>query len=321
MRVLVTGAAGMIGNQLLQHLSRQPTLLGRQISAVTLHDIVEAIGPADAPFTVRTVGGDLADPAIIDSITSDKPDVIFHLAAVVSGEAETDFEKGYSSNFDGTRGLFEAIRRLGHRPRVIFTSSIAVFGSPFPETIPDDFHLAPLTSYGAQKACCEFLLADYSRREIFDGFGIRLPTIVVRPGKPNKAASSFFSGIIREPLAGIEAICPVDASVRHWVTSPRSAVGFLVHAANLPAGAAGFRPNLTMPGLAIRVGEMVEALAEVAGSEVADLVKWQPDPFIKEIVAGWAQCFAAERSSELGFTAETSFHDIVRAHMDHMANA
>lgn len=321
MRVLVTGAAGMIGRKLLQHLAAQPTLMGRKISAVTLHDIVQPAGPADAPFDVRTVAGDIADPEIIDNLIADKPDILFHLAAVVSGEAELDFEKGYRSNFDGTRGLFEAIRHAGHRPKVVFTSSIAVFGAPFPEVIPDDYHLAPLTSYGTQKACGEFLLADYSRREIFDGVGIRLPTIVVRPGKPNKAASSFFSGIIREPLAGQDAICPVDASVRHWVTSPRSAIGFLVHAANLPAGAAGFRPNLTMPGLSITVGEMVDALRDVAGSEVADRVKWEPDPFIQQIVAGWATSFTAERGSALGFTAETSFHDIVRAHMDDMAVA
>ena len=315
MRVLVTGAAGMIGRKLVERLAGEPGLLGRPISAVTLHDIVAPAAPGGAPFETRTVTGDLADGKVIAQLTADKPDAVFHLAAVVSGEAETDFEKGYAANLDGTRGLFEAIRAAGNRPRVVFTSSIAVFGAPFPQVIPDDYHLAPLTSYGAQKACGELLLADYSRREILDGFGIRLPTIVVRPGKPNKAASSFFSGIIREPLAGQEAVCPVDASVRHWMTSPRSAVDFLIHAATLPAGAAGPRPNLTMPGLCITVGEMVEALAEVAGAEVAARVKWEPDPFIQSIVAGWPTAFTAERARDLGFKAESSFHDIVRAHM------
>ncbi len=319
MRVLVTGAGGMIGRKLTQALAAEPTLMGKTVTAVTLHDIVTPSAPDNAPFAVRTVAGDLADPAIIDDMTADKPDVVFHLAAVVSGEAETDFAKGYSSNFDGPRMLFDALRISGHRPRVVFTSSIAVFGAPFPDVIPDDFHLCPLTSYGAQKATGELLLADYTRREFFDGIGIRLPTIAVRPGKPNKAASSFFSGIIREPLAGQEAICPVDASVRHWMASPASAVGFLIHAANLPAGAASPRPNLTMPGLAITVGEMVKALEETAGAEVAARIRWEPDPFIQRIVAGWPRAFTAERAQELGFKAETDFRDIVKAHMSDMA--
>lgn len=319
MRVLVTGAGGMIGRKLTQALAAEPTLMGKTITAVTLHDIVTPAAPDNVPFEVRTVAGDLADPAIIDDMTADKPDVVFHLAAVVSGEAETDFAKGYSSNFDGPRMLFDALRVSGHRPRVVFTSSIAVFGAPFPDVIPDDFHLCPLTSYGAQKATGELLLADYTRREFFDGIGIRLPTIAVRPGKPNKAASSFFSGIIREPLAGQEAICPVDASVRHWMASPASAVGFLIHAANLPSGAASPRPNLTMPGLAITVGEMVEALEETAGAETAALIRWEPDPFIQKIVAGWPRAFTAERAQELGFRAETDFRDIVKAHMRDMA--
>lgn len=319
MRVLITGAGGMIGRKLTQALATGPTLMGRAVSAVTLHDIVTPVAPAEVPFAVRTVAGDLADPAVIEDMTADKPEVVFHLAAVVSGEAETDFDKGYSSNFDGPRMLFDALRVSGHRPRVVYTSSIAVFGAPFPEVIPDDFHLCPLTSYGAQKATGELLLADFTRREFFDGVGIRLPTIAVRPGKPNKAASSFFSGIIREPLAGQEAICPVDSDVMHWMASPASAVGFLIHAANLPSGAVGPRPNLTMPGLAITVGEMVKALEEVAGAEVAGRIRWEPDDFIKSIVAGWPRAFTAERAQELGFTAETDFRDIIKAHMRDMA--
>ena len=196
-----------------------------------------------------------------------RPDVIFHLAGVVSGEAETDFEKGYRVNLDGTRALLEAIRAVGdgYKPKLVFTSSIAVFGAPFPEAIADDFHLTPLTSYGTQKAMCELLLADYTRRGILEGVGIRLPSIVVRPGKPNKAASGFFSGIIREPLAGQEAILPVADSVLHWHASPRSAVGFLIHAAGLTRAQLGNRINLTMPGVCCTVGEQIAALRRIAG--------------------------------------------------------
>ncbi|MEM8916002.1 MAG: D-erythronate dehydrogenase [Pseudomonadota bacterium] len=319
MRILITGAAGMVGRKLTERLVAEPELMGKTVTAAVLHDIVAPTIPEGAPFTVTTVAGDLADPAIIDQMMADRPDVIFHLAAVVSGEAETDFDKGYSANFDGVLRLFEAVRAAGNRPKMVFTSSIAVFGAPFPDVIDDAFHHTPLTSYGAQKACGELLLADYSRREFFDGIGIRLPTIVVRPGKPNKAASSFFSGIIREPLAGVEAICPVDRSVLHWIASPASAVGFLIHAANLPAGAAAPRPNLTMPGLGITVGEMVADLAEVAGGEVADLIRWEPDPFIQSIVKGWPRTFNAKRALDLGFTAETDFKDIITAHMADMA--
>ncbi|MEM1401142.1 MAG: D-erythronate dehydrogenase [Pseudomonadota bacterium] len=319
MRILITGAAGMVGRKLTERLVAEPELMGKTVTAAVLHDIVAPTIPEGAPFTVTTVAGDLADPAIIDQMMADRPDVIFHLAAVVSGEAETDFDKGYSANFDGVLRLFEAVRAAGNRPKMVFTSSIAVFGAPFPDVIDDAFHHTPLTSYGAQKACGELLLADYARREFFDGIGIRLPTIVVRPGKPNKAASSFFSGIIREPLAGVEAICPVDRSVLHWMASPASAVGFLIHAANLPAGAAAPRPNLTMPGLGITVGEMVADLAEVAGGEVADLIRWEPDPFIQSIVKGWPRTFNAKRALDLGFTAETDFKDIITAHMADMA--
>ena len=196
--------------------------------------MVTPTAPAGAAVPVETGTLDLTDAAAVAAGIAERPEVIFHLAAVVSGEAEADFEKGYAVNFDGTRHLLEAIRaQAGYRPRLIFTSSIAVFGAPFPETIPDDFHLTPLTSYGTQKAMGELMLADYSRRGFLDGIGIRLPTICIRPGAPNKAASGFFSNILREPLVGREAVLPVGDDVRHWHASPRAAVGFLRHA--LPA--------------------------------------------------------------------------------------
>ena len=242
--------------------------------------------------------------------------MIFHLAGVVSGEAEIDFEKGYRVNLDGTRALLEAIRAANYQPKVVFTSSIAVYGAPFPQSIPDDFHLAPLTSYGTQKAICELLLADYTRRRFLDGVGIRLPTICVRPGKPNKAASGFFSGIIREPLAGQEALLPVADTVRHTHASPRAAVGFLVHAAGLTREQLGPRINLAMPGVSCTVGEQINALRRVAGDKVAARIRREPDQLVQRIVAGWAERLDAKRAHDLGFKAEATFDDIIRAHIE-----
>src|SRR6478735_4564023 len=215
--ILITGAAGMIGRKLTERLASEGGLNGRPIDRLTLLDVVM---PTTATrFTGKTdlVAADLSTPGEAARAIAHRPDTIFHLAGVVSGEAEVDFDKGYRVNLDGTRALLEAIRAIGdgYRPRLIFTSSIAVFGAPFPPSIPDDFHLTPLTSYGTQKAICELLLADYTRRKILDGIGIRLPTICVRPGKPNKAASGFFSSIIREPLNGEEAVLPVPRSEEH----------------------------------------------------------------------------------------------------------
>ena len=198
----------------------------------------------------------------------------------------------------------------------MFTSSIAVYGAPFPQSIPDDFHLTPLTSYGTQKAICELLLADYNRRGILDGVGIRLPTICVRPGKPNKAASGFFSGIIREPLAGQEALLPVSDTVRHTHASPRAAVGFLVHAAGLTREQLGPRINLAMPGVSCTVGEQIDALRRVAGDKVAARIRREPDQLVQRIVAGWAERLDAKRARDLGFKAEATFDDIIRAHIE-----
>jgi nucleoside-diphosphate-sugar epimerase len=244
--------------------------------------------------------------------------VIFHLAGVVSGEAELDFDKGYRVNLDGTRALLEAIRRHGeaYHPKLVFSSSMAVYGAPFPPAVPDDFHLTPLTSYGTQKAICELLLADYHRRGFLDGVGIRLPTICVRPGKPNKAASGFFSGIIREPLAGQEAVLPVADTVRHTHASPRAAVGFLIHAAGLTREQLGPRINLSMPGVCCTVAEQIDALARVAGPKVAARIRREPDELIMRIVGGWSERIEARRATALGFKAESSFDEIVKIHID-----
>jgi D-erythronate 2-dehydrogenase len=317
MHILVTGAAGMIGRKLIDRLVIDRALGDHIIEKMTLIDIVQPARPAGFSDHVKTRAADLAGPGVADKAIEERPDVIFHLAGVVSGEAETDFEKGYHVNLDGTRALLEAIRAAaGYKPKVIFTSSIAVFGAPFPYAIPDDFHLTPLTSYGTQKAISELLLADYTRCGFLDGVGIRLPTICVRPGKPNKAASGFFSGIIREPLAGLEAVLPVADSVRHTHASPRSAVGFLIHAAGLTREQLGPRINLAMPGVCCTVAEQIESLSRIAGPKVAARIRREPDELVVRIVSGWSERFDAKRAAALGFTAEATFDDIIRAHID-----
>lgn len=322
MHILITGAAGMIGRKLTERLVVDRALNGQPVDKLTLLDVVAPVRPAGFSDHVKTRAGDLAEPGVAEKAISERPEVIFHLAGVVSGEAELDLEKGYRVNLDGTRALLEAIRKLGaetgggYKPRVIFTSSMAVFGAPFPHAIPDDFHLTPLTSYGTQKAMCEAMLADYTRRGFLEGVGIRLPSIVVRPGKPNRAASGFFSGIIREPLAGAEALLPVAETVVHTHASPRSAVGFLVHAAGLPRDKIEPHVNLTMPGVCCTVGEQIEALRRIAGAKVAARIRREPDALIARIVSGWPQRLEAKRARALGFAVESTFDEIIRVHID-----
>jgi D-erythronate 2-dehydrogenase len=320
MHIMILGAAGMVGRKLSQHLANAGHLGGKELTALSLVDAIELEKPARFSKSVSLVVTDLSRPGATAQWVATRPDVIFHLAAVVSGDAEADFDKGYRVNLDGTRQLFEAIRQEGTRapyhPRVVFTSSIAVFGAPFPDVIGDEFFTTPLTSYGTQKAMAELLLADYSRRGFFNGVGIRLPTICIRPGKPNKAASSFFSGILREPLAGQEAVLPVSEDVRHWHASPRAAVGFLTHAATMDLRPLGARRTLTMPGLSATVREQIEALRKVAGDKAVALIRRQPDPIIATMVSGWPQNFDADRALALGFRAESSFDEIIRIYVE-----
>ena len=318
MHILVTGAAGMIGRKLTERLARDNGLNGRQIDKLTLFDVVPPLQALNFAGRVETMAADLSSSDSAAAAIKERPDVIFHLAGVVSGEAELDFDKGYRVNLAGTRALLEAIRATGdgYRPRLVYTSSIAVFGAPFPESIPDDFHLTPLTSYGAQKAIGEALLADYTRRGFCDGVGIRLPSIVVRPGKPNKAASGFFSGIIREPLAGVQAALPVSETVVHTHASPRASIGFLMHAAGLARDALGARINLSMPGVCCTVAEQIASLRRIAGERVAARIRREHDPLVARIVDGWPQRIEARRARELGFKAESSFDEIVRIHID-----
>ena len=323
MHILILGAAGMVGRKLTERLLRDGQLGGKDITSMTLQDVVAPSKPAGTQIPIEIATSDFADANTAAPLVASKPDIIFHLAAIVSGEAEAEFDKGYRINLDGTRFLIDAIRATnqessgGYKPRLVFTSSIAVFGAPFPDKIGDDFFHTPLTSYGTQKSICEMLIADYTRKGFLDGVGIRLPTICVRPGTPNKAASGFFSNILREPLAGHEAVLPVSDEVRHWHASPRSAVGFLIHAATMDTEKMGARRNLSMPGLSVTVGEQIAALERVAGKSVTARIKRVPDPVINSIVAGWPRDFVTDRARSLGFTtAEKTFDDIIRIHIE-----
>jgi nucleoside-diphosphate-sugar epimerase len=321
MQVLIIGAAGMVGGKLAQRLASDGTLGTQTIDSLSLADVVPpAIAPGVMP--VETVVGDIAEPGVVRDLIDARPSVIFDLAAVVSGEAEIDFEKGYRVNLDGTRRLLEAVRTVGdgYRPRLVFSSSIAVFGPPIPDVIGDEQASTPATSYGTQKAIAELLLADYSRRGFLDGVGIRLPTVCVRPGAPNRAASGFFSGIIREPLNGQEAVLPVSRDVRHWFASPRAAVQFLVHAAAIDTGKLGLHRSLTMPGLSATVSEEIAALRRVAGDEAVALIRDEPDEMIARLVGGWPRAFDARRAAALGFVAEVDFDEIVRVYVEDELN-
>jgi len=302
----------MIGRKLVARLGEDGRLGDAELERLTLMD-VEA---PDPPPSGESFAGDLADPATAQRLVDGRPDVIVHLAAVVSGEAEADFDKGYRVNLDGTRALLEAVRAAAYAPRLVLASSIAVFGAPLPNPIPEDFATLPLTSYGTQKAIDELLLADYTRRGFVDGVGIRLPTICIRPGAPNKAASGFFSNILREPLVGKEAVLPVPETVRHWHASPRSAVGFCLRAATVDTELIGPRRTLSMPGLSATVGEQIEALRRVGGEAAVRLIRHEPDPQIMEMVGNWAAALDASRAERLGFVAETSFDEIIRVHLE-----
>ena len=321
-RVLVIGAAGMIGRKLAQRLAADRAIGDQGIFALSLADVAAPPSPglseSEDGLELATVVADVADPGVTAELLAERPDVIFDLAAVVSGEAEDDFDKGYRVNLDATRLLLEAIRAIGpgYRPRVVISSSVAVFGPPFPDVIGDQQRTTPATSYGTQKAIGELLLSDYTRRGFLDGVAIRLPTICVRPGGPNLAASGFFSNIIREPLNGREAVLPVSDDVRHWFASPRAAVRFLVHAAALDGGAIGLPRALTMPGISATVAMQIEALRRAAGDDAVSLIKREPDERIARIVDGWPRAFHTRRALTLGFRAERDFDEIVRVYVD-----
>lgn len=311
MTVLIIGGGGMVGQKLAAEIAANG-LNGADVR-VTLFDL----GFPENSAPGQQITGNVAEAGTMKRLIADRPDVIFHLASIVSGEAETNYDLGWTVNMHPMWELLEAIRgEDGYHPRLVFTSSIAVFGAPFPEAIGDTFLTAPLTSYGHQKAICELMLSDATRKGFVDGVAIRLPTICVRPGKANKAASSFFSGIIREPLNGQDAVLPVSDTVRHWHASPRAAVGFLTHAAGLEIDRLEGRIALNMPGVSCTVAEQIEALRRAAGDAAVARIKSAPDAAVEKIVSGWPRNFDPARSLELGFQAEESFDDIVRVYIE-----
>jgi len=319
MKILITGGGGMLGQKLIAGLAKVGSLNGKKIQSITVVDAYkqsQALDGFDFKITSKIV--DITDRAECDAMIAEKPDLIFHLAAIVSGEAESDFEKGYRVNVDGMRNLFEAIRLISNDycPRVVFTSSVAVYGGPYLEVADDNFILQPATSYGVQKAIGELLLNDYSRRGFFDGVGLRIPTLCVRPGLPNSAASGVFSNIIREPLMGIEATLTAGKDASMIFTSPRSAVGFLIHAAQIDTALLGARRSLMMPGIYATLGDEIDALRRVAGDKIVGFIKEEIDPFVQEMLKSWNfPKFDAKRARSLGFTCEDSFDELIKTHI------
>jgi D-erythronate 2-dehydrogenase len=319
MRVLITGGTGFIGKKLAAALLHQGAIAmedgaPRLVERVTLFDAFSGEGVPRDP-KVELVTGDIADRATLERLAKEV-DLVWHLAAVVSSAAEADFDLGYRVNVDGTRLLLETLRATGRRPRIVNTSGFAVFGGEMPEVITDEFHTTPQSSYGTQKAIGELLVADYSRKGFVDGRTLRLPTIVVRPGKPNKAASTFASSIIREPLAGEEAVCPVERDTAIYILSPRRIIEALLRAMQLSDTAWGVNRTLPLPGITVTIGEMVDALARVAGEKVVGRIRWEPDPAVQRIVASWPVRAEARRARTLGFADDGSFDAIVRAHVE-----
>jgi nucleoside-diphosphate-sugar epimerase len=310
-RLLVTGGCGFLGRRVaLQLLERG------DVEELVVFDAAPPSSPLPDHEKLRLVIGDVADSATMAGVIGPGTSGVFHLAAIVSGQAEADTDLGYRVNVDGTRAVLDACRALGTCPRVVFASSLAVYGGALPPAVGEATALTPQTSYGAQKAIGELLINDYSRKGFIEGRAVRLPTVVVRPGRPNRAASGFASSMIREPLSGLEAVCPVSPETVMALASPRSVVAGLLHAHDLPADAFGTSRSLQLPGFSVSVGEMAAAVRHAGGEAAYARIRWQPDPQIQEIISSWPQALLASRAEALGFAADRGIDEAVQVFIE-----
>ena len=321
MRVVITGGTGMIGRRIALRLLEAGELIGpkgraAEIKELVLFDVAAPALPLPEDRRLSVVTGDIADPALMRRLIAPGTDSVFHLAAIVSGEAEANTDIGYRVNLDGTRAVLEACRALGSVPRVVFASSLAVYGGDLPGEVSEAVPLTPQTSYGSQKAMGELMVNDYSRKGYIDGRSLRLPTIIVRPGRPNRAASTFASSIIREPLTGVDAVCPVAPGAMMPAMSPRRVVEAFLRAHDLAGSALGCNRALQLPGISPSVQDMVDALRRAAGDAAVARIKWQADPVIQKIVAGWPRGIDGRRAEGLGITADASMDAIIQAFIE-----
>jgi nucleoside-diphosphate-sugar epimerase len=315
MRIVITGGCGFLGWRVAIRLLERGCGLG-SVDELVLFDNAAPALPLPEDTRLRLITGDIADPATVTRLIAPGTHAVFHLAAIVSGEAEANTDLGYRVNLDGTRAVLDACRALGTSPKLIFASSLAVYGGALPPAVGDDTALTPQTSYGTQKALGELLVNDYSRKGFIDGRALRLPTVVVRPGRPNRAASTFASSIIREPLTGQDAVCPVSPDTVMALASPRRIVEGLVHALSLPGAAFGASRSLQLPGFSVAVGEMVAALRRAGGDAAHARISWQPDPQIQAIVSGWPQGLATPRAETLGFGRDQNIDEVIAAFIE-----
>ena len=319
MKVLITGGAGFLGQKLAKQLLARGSLkdsdgVDQKIDQLLLIDVVEANDFGDQ--RVKVIAGDISNPELMQQLITTEIQSIFHLAAIVSGQAEADFDLGMRINLDAARLLLEACRSAGHKPKIVFTSSVAVYGGTLPEMVLDTTALNPQSSYGAQKAICELLLNDYTRKGFVDGRVLRLPTISVRPGAPNKAASSFASGIIREPLNGKPSICPASTDLRIWLLSPRYAIESLIAGHDLHSSVLGLNKSINLPGVSVTVGQMIESLRKISGDQVAARISVEPDSKVEAIVRSWPGAWDASRAKSLGLKADPNFEGIIKAYIE-----